>query len=160
MNQALLCKGYTSNVGYVGEGVAIGTADVGTATEKGREMAKFSAKLPLTAEMLEDFNYIASQFRLELQENAMLFEDAEVYGGDGSDGVNPKHIYGIVGHGTTFNATTAGVALSVAVPNIGDVVDSGLLQAKKSHYNGANILWINPSDFFKWKKTNFSFMKT
>lgn len=141
---------YTSNAGYVGEGVAA-TSDTGTAAEKTRDFAKVSARLPLSAEMLEDANYIASALRMKMQEKGMIFADGEIYAGNGSDGVQPKHIYGIKGHATAFNATTAGVALAVENANIGDLVDSMILQAEKKDFNGANILWINPSDFFKFK---------
>jgi HK97 family phage major capsid protein len=143
---------YTTNVGYVAEGTGSASADTATATEKSRGMAKISAKLPLTAEMLEDADYIASQFKMKLQTKSMLFADAEVYGGDGSDSPNPTHIYGTKGHATAFNATTAGVALAVEDANIGDLVDACVLQAEKSEQRGLNTLWINPSDFFRLKK--------
>ncbi len=153
-NRVLWVEGaYTSNVGYVTEGTGQATADTGTAVEKGREMAKISAKLPLTSEMLEDADYVASAFRTKLQEKSLLFTDGEAYDGDGSDGGNPKHIYGIQGHATAFNATTAGVNATVDVPNIGDAVDAGILQCEKSNFRSSNILWLNPSDFYKWKKT-------
>lgn len=164
-NRVLWVDGaYTSNVGYVSEGTGQATADTGTATEKTREMAKISAKLPLTAEMLEDANYIASAFRAKMSEKAALFVDGEAYDGDGSDGGETKHIYGIKGHATAFNATTAGVATSVVDANIGDLVDAMILQAEKSNFRGSNILWMNPSDFFKFKTTkdadgNYIFVK-
>ena len=142
---------YTSNAGYVGEGTGAATADSGTAVEKSRAMAKISAKLPLTADLLEDADYIASKFRMKMAEQALLFTDKEYYAGDGSDGVAPNHIYGIVGQSTTFNATTAGLALAIKTPNIGDVVDAAILQAKLSEQRGLNVLWINPADFQKFK---------
>ena len=153
-NRVLWVEGaYTSNVGYVGEGTGQATADNGTAAEKSRAMAKISAKLPLTAELLEDAEYVASAFRMKMQEKAMLFADSEFYTGDGSDGVNPNHIYGIVGHATAFNAATAGVTASVDKANIGDLVDACILQAAKSEQRGLNVVWMNPSDFYKMKKT-------
>ena len=155
---------YTSNVGYVAEGVGIANADVGTAVEKGREMAKISAKLPLTTEMLEDAEYVASAFKVKMQEKALLFTDNEVYAGDGSDGVNPKHIYGIKGHATTFSAVTIGKNAKVAFANIGDLINGMILQAKLSQFNNSNIIWINPSDFFDFKTAkdaqgNYMFVK-
>ncbi|NIA28719.1 MAG: phage major capsid protein [Actinobacteria bacterium] len=153
-NRVLWVEGaYTSNVGYVGEGTGQGTADTGTAVEKSRAMAKISAKLPLTAELLEDADYIASAFRMKMQEKALLFADGEFYTGDGSDGVNPNHIYGIVGQSTAFNPTTAGVLAAIATPNIGDLIDSCILQAELSEQKGLDTLWINPSDFFKMRYT-------
>ena len=68
-NRVLWVEGtYTSNAGYVGEGTGPATADAGAAAEKSRAMAKISAKLPLTAELLEDAEYIASAFRMKMQE--------------------------------------------------------------------------------------------
>jgi HK97 family phage major capsid protein len=151
-NRVLWVEGsYTSNVGYVGEGTGQTTADTGTATEKTRQMAKISAKLPLTAELLEDAEYIASAFRMKMQEKAMIFTDGEFYTGDGSDGGEPNHIYGIVGQSTAFSAATAGVAAAVDKANIGDLVDACILQAEKSEQRGLNVLWMNPSDFFDFK---------
>jgi len=153
-NRVLWVEGaYTSNVGYVSEGTGQATADSGTATEKAREMAKVSAKLPLTAEMMEDADYFATSLRNKMQEKSLLFEDGEAYDGDGSDGVNPKHIYGIKGQATAFNATTAGVAASVDSANIGDLVDAMVLQAEKENFRNTNIIWMNPSDFFKFRTT-------
>lgn len=144
---------YTSNVGYVAEGTGQSTADAGTATEKTRGMAKISAKLPLSAELLEDADYIASAFKMKMQDKAMLYTDAQVYAGDGSDSPNPTHIYGIQGHATAFNAATAGVTNSVPYANIGDLMDACTLQAAKSEHRGLNAVWMNPSDFFALKKS-------
>lgn len=153
-NRVLWVEGaYSTNVGYVTQGTGQATADTGTAVEKSRAMAKISAKLPLTAELLEDAEYVASAFRMKMQEKAMLFTDAEFYTGDGDDSTNPNHIYGIVGQSTAFNATTAGVANKVENANIGDLVDACVLQAEKSEQRGLNIVWMNPSDFFLMKKT-------
>jgi HK97 family phage major capsid protein len=144
---------YTSNVGYVSEGTGQATADSGTAVEKTREMSKISAKLPLTAEMLEDFEYIANAFRSKMMEKSSLFTDGEAYDGDGSDGGEPKHIYGIKGHATAFNATTAGVALTVVEPNIGNLVDAMILQAEVANFRSTNVLWMNPKDFYRFRST-------
>jgi len=144
---------YTSNVGYVAEGTGSATADTGTATEKSRGMAKISAKLPLTAELLEDADYIASAFKMKMQEKAMVYVDGQAYTGDGSDSPNPTHIYGIQGHATAFSAATAGVTNAVKEANIGDLIDACVLQAEKSEQRGLNVVWINPSDFFALKKT-------
>lgn len=143
---------YASNVGYVGEGTGPATADTKTAVEKTRGMAKISAKLPLTAEELEDAEYLASKFRMKMQSQAMLYTDLQFYSGDGSDSPNPTHIYGIVGHATAFSAATAGVTNAVFQANIGDLIDACILQGQKSEQNGINVLWINPSDFYLMKK--------
>lgn len=152
LNRVLWVDGaYTSNVGYVTEGTGQATADTGTATEKYREMAKISAKLPITEEMLEDASYIASAFRAKMVEKATLFVDGEAYDGDGSDGVNPKHIYGIKGHATAYSAATTGSAAKINEANIGDLVNDMILQAEKSNFRGSNILWMNPTDFNRFR---------
>lgn len=164
-NRVLWVEGaYTSNVGYVSEGTGAATADAGTATEKTRAMAKISAKLPLTAEMLEDADYIASAFRMKMQEKAMLYTDLQVYSGDGNDSTQANHIYGIVGHATAFSAATAGVSAAIQNANIGDLIDACLLQARLSEQNGLNVVWMNPADFFRLKKAkdevgNYLFVK-
>lgn len=151
-NRVLWVDGaYTSNVGYVSEGTGQATADTGTATEKTRQMAKISAKLPITEEMLEDANYIASAFRAKMVEKATLFVDGEAYDGDGSDGGSANHIYGIKGHATAYNATTTGSAAKVDNANIGDLVNDMILQAEKENYRGSNILWMNPTDFARFR---------
>ncbi len=151
-NRVLWVEGaYVSNVGYVGEGVGQATADTGTAVEKSRAMAKISAVLPISADMMEDADYVASAFRMKMQERALQFTDLEVYSGDGSDGVNPDHIYGIVGHATAYSAATTGSALAIADANIGDLVDDAILQAELSEQRGLNTLAIHPSTFQKFK---------
>lgn len=143
---------YTSHCGYVGEGTGQATADTGTATEKSRQMAKISAKLPLTAEMLEDAEYLASALRMKLQENSLLFADGEIYAGDGADGgANAKHIYGIKGQATAYSQVTTGSANTVLKANIGDVLDDVILQAELAHQKGLNKLFINPKDFKRFR---------
>lgn len=143
---------YTSHVGYVGEGTGQATADTGTATEKSRQLAKISAKLPLTAEMLEDAEYLASAFRMKLQENSLLFTDGEIYDGNGADGgANAKHIYGIVGQSTAYSQVTTGSANTVAKANIGDLVDDVILQAELSEQKGLNKLFMNPKDLKRFR---------
>jgi HK97 family phage major capsid protein len=144
---------YTSNVGYVAEGTGSASADTATATEVSRGMAKISAKLPLSAELLEDADYIASALKMKMQEKAMVWTDLKFYNGDGSDSPNPTHIYGIQGHATAFSAATAGVTNSVPYANIGDLIDACVLQAAKSEQRGLNVVWMNPSDFFTMKKS-------
>jgi HK97 family phage major capsid protein len=164
-NRVLWVEGaYTSNAGYVGEGTGQATADTGAAVEKSRAMAKVSAKLPLTAELLEDAEYIASQFRMKMQEKALLFVDGEVYDGDGNDSTQPNHIYGIKGHATAFDATVVPTGSKVELANIGDLVDAVILQAEVAEQRGLNRVWINPKDFFRFKTAkdemgNYLFVK-
>ena len=152
-NRVLWVEGtFTSNVGYVAQGTGQATADAGTAAEKSRAMAKISAKLPLTAELLEDADYIASAFRMKMQEKALIFADGECYDGDGDDSTNPSHIYGIQGQSTAYSVATTGSADTVEKPNIGDVVDDAVLQAELSEQRGLNKIWMNPKDFARFRK--------
>lgn len=146
---------YTSNVGYVGEGAGNGNDDSGKAVEKTRGMAKISAKLPLTAELLEDADYIASAFRMKLQENSLEFADDEFYTGNGDDANHPDHIYGIVGQSTPLDLETNGVLASVDRANVGDVLDAVLLQAKNAKRK-IDTIWMNPTDVFKWRHAKTS----
>lgn len=151
-NRVLWVEGsFTSNVGYVTEGTGQATADSGAAVEKTRGLAKISAKLPLTAELLEDADYVASAFRMKMQEKAMIFVDGELYDGDGDDSVNTDHIYGIKGHATAYNITTTGSTGTVERANIGDLMDDCILQAELSEQRGLNKVWMNPKDFKKFK---------
>lgn len=152
-NRVLWVEGsYTSNVGYVGEGTGQTTADSGSGVEKTRAMAKISAKLPLTAELLEDAEYVASALRMKMQEKAMLFVDKECYSGDGNDSTQPNHLYGIVGHATAYNITTTGSTGTVEKANIGDLVNDAILQAELSEQRGLNVVWMNPKDFARFRK--------
>jgi HK97 family phage major capsid protein len=114
-------------------------------------MAKFSAKLILTDEMLQDASYVASAFRMKMQSRAMLFADGEVYDGNGSDGAQPKHVYGIQGHATAFDATVVPDDAKVENGNIGDLMDAIILQAETEEQRGLNKVWINPKDFIRFK---------
>jgi len=141
--------GYTSNVDYVGEGVAVDNPDEGTATEATRPMAKISARLPLTAEMFEDANYIAQALRNKMIERINLFTDREFYLGDGAT-APVQHINGIVGEATPYVKPTG---FEVERPNIGDLIDSCILQAENANQVGIDIVWMSPTDYMNAKKT-------
>jgi len=96
---------YTSNVGYVGEGAAIGADDTGAEEEKTREVAKISAKIPFTAEMFEDRSAFASRLQNKLMFNSEKFINTELISGDGNDATQKKHIYGLKTQGSTAYST-------------------------------------------------------
>lgn len=154
---------YTSHVGYVGEGQANGTSDSVSAVEKYRSLAKISAILPVTAEMLEDTDFIASQLETQMAGKAMLFLDKEIYKGDGDDKTNPNHFYGLLGAATDFSATKSGVATAIETPTAADLVASVKLQGQVidatddsyGDHGGFNIdvVFINPVDAMKWRHT-------
>lgn len=120
---------HTSGVGYVGEGVNTTVSDTIAVTERSRAMAKISAHMKVTTEMLEDTPMIAGQLQTQLTSKAALFADKEMFAGDGNDATQPNHFYGLQGVAVAFDATKAGVATSVENPNIGDIVDAMCLQA-------------------------------
>jgi len=123
---------YTSNAGYVGEGAAQAKADTAPAVEKSRAMAKASAKIKVTAEMFEDYSYIASEIQSEMMNYGLLFLDNEIYGGDGNDSTQPNHVYGLKSQGTAFSAAKSGRVgnKGVVAPNLGDLADAMKVQAR------------------------------
>lgn len=154
---------YVSNVGYVGEGQANSKDDTISATEKTVQMAKFSAKMPVTTEMFEDVDFIMSQLKTQMVDKTLLYVDREAYSGDGDDSSNPRHIYGLWGAATAFSAAKAGVAAAIETPHVGDLVGAIKVQAQvidaaddtKKDDGGYNIdtLFINPVDAMKWRHT-------
>lgn len=128
-SKALWIEGaYTSNVAYVGEGVANPTADSGTEDEKTREIAKVSAKLPLTAEMFEDLSAFAARLQNKLRFNVEQFVNNELIDGDGNDATQKKHIYGLITQGST--AFAAGALADVyKAANIDDLATAIKVQA-------------------------------
>lgn len=148
-NRASWLEGsYTSNVGYVDELTAISTADAGSMTEKTREMAKIAAKMPYSAEMVEDTSMALNWFKTKAQQYILNKVDNELFAGDGHDTTAPKHIYGIkVSGSTAFNATTAGLNGKIDGANIVDVVTTSKTQIKisgKDQYT-PNAIFMHPT---------------
>lgn len=148
-NRASWLEGsYTSNVGYVDELTAISTADAGSMTEKTREMAKVAAKMPYSAEMVEDTSMALNWFKTKAQQYILNKVDSELFAGDGDDTTAPKHIYGIkVSGSTAFNATTAGLNGKIDGANVVDVVTAAKTQIKisgKDQYM-PNAIFMNPT---------------
>ena len=146
---------YSSQVAYIGETVGIpeGSEDSATATEATRKMAKASFVLKISANAMESADYLVSRIRTRGIEEAMLWADTEFYSGDGNDGTQPEHIYGIVGQATPY---VKPVGAEVADPNIGDLIDAAVLQARNFEQDGLDILWMNPTDFYRHRKTKDS----
>lgn len=154
---------YASAVNYINEGEANTKEDTVSATEKYRQLAKISAKMKVTTEMLEDTSYIANQLETQMREKSMLFLDREAYAGDGDDATKPYHIYGLWGAATDFSATKAGVAGAIETPHVGDLVGAIKLQGSvidatdetKKDDGGYTIdtVLINPVDAMKWRHT-------
>lgn len=128
-SKALWIEGaYTSNVAYVGEGVANPTADTGVEAEKTREIAKVGAKLPLTAEMFEDLSAFAARLQNKLRFNVERFVNNELISGDGNDATQKKHIYGLITQGSTPFAAGA-LANQFKAANIDDLAAAVKVQA-------------------------------
>lgn len=128
-SKALWIEGaYTSNVAYVGEGVANPTADTGVEGEKTREIAKVGAKLPLTAEMFEDLSAFAARLQNKLRFNVEKFVNNELISGDGNDATQKKHIYGLITQGSTPFAAGA-LANQFKAANIDDLAAAVKVQA-------------------------------
>lgn len=119
---------YTSNVGYVGEGAAIGTEDTGTEEEKTREVAKISAKIKFTAEMFEDRSAFAARLQNKLLFNSEKFVNTNLISGDGNDATQKKHIYGLITQGSTAFAVGA-LANAYPKANIDDLATAINVQA-------------------------------
>lgn len=120
---------YTSNVGYVGEGVAQATADTGSEEEKTREVAKISAKIPFTAEMFEDRSAFAARLQNKLMFNSEKFINTELVTGDGNDTTQKKHIYGLITQGSIPYVTPTGLVGAYPKATIDDLAIAINVQA-------------------------------
>lgn len=147
---------FFSNVGYIDELTAITTGDGATIEEKYREVAKIGSKLPFSRETTQDMSYFINWAQNEGRKAILAKVDTEILVGEGDDSTAPKKVYGLISKGTTaFNATTAGVALSIENANIADLIASCVTQIKlqgKESYN-PNVVFMNPSDVTKLKAT-------
>lgn len=147
-NRIVYCNAsFVDNTDYVGEGNAVASANTGTLVEKYREMAKVGSKLEFTSEMVSDASYFLNWLRNQAQLAIQAKVDADVFGGDGADGTKPKHIYGIKGAATAFNAAAAGHDANVEKADL-----YSLLLACKAQIeiatNGAytpNTVFVHPS---------------
>jgi len=152
---------FTDNTNYVGEGSAVGSADGAAAEEKTRGLAKIAAKLPFTREMSTDLSYFLNWARTEAIKAIQNKVDTLILSGDGADtnSTTQKHIYGIIGQGSTaFSASTAGLAGAFVNPDFINLIDAIDAQVEKAT-NGAfyaDTIYMNPSDFAKYKNIRTS----
>jgi HK97 family phage major capsid protein len=153
-NRVVYCNAsFTDNTDYVGEGAAVATANTGSVVEKYREVAKIGSKLEFTAEMMSDANYFLNWLRNQsiLAINAKV--DSLAWNGDGADGSNAKHIYGIKGAATAFDADAAGHKGKIENADV-----YALLLACKSQIelatNGAytpNTVFVHPAEYTRMR---------
>lgn len=143
---------FVDNTDYVGEGAAVATANSASAVEKYREVAKVGNKLEFTAEMLTDMSYFLNWARNQSRNAIFAKVDSLIWNGDGADGTQPKHVYGIKKSATAFDAAKAG--LTSAIEN----ADSrALLLAMKAQIeketNGAytpNVVFMSAEDLVQF----------
>lgn len=130
--------------GYVGEGEE-GSDSSATATEKYREVAKIHNRLPFTAEMLTDMSFFLNWAQNQARNAVIAKVDTLMWNGDGADGSQPKHIYGIKGAATAFDATKAGLKNAIVKPDKRALLLAMKAQIKKET-NGAytpNIVYMS-----------------
>jgi len=133
---------YTSNVGYVGENAAIGNDDAAAGVEKYRQMAKISAKLPITTETFEDLPQFAQRLTEQMNRKASLFIDTNILSGDGNDATQPNHIYGLISQGSTaFDLVTYAGIYDKAT--IADLIDACTVQGEVGFYK-LNTVRLHP----------------
>ena len=147
---------FTDNTNYVDEGAAPATADAATAEEKTRGLAKVAAKLPFTREVSTDLSYFLNWARAEAIKAIQNKVDTEILSGAGADtsAATKKKIYGIIGQGSTpFSASAAGVATAIPNANLWNLIDAVDAQVSKATNDAyfADTIYINPSDFAKYK---------
>ena len=147
---------FTDNTDYVDEGAAPATADAATAEEKTRGLAKVAAKLPFTREVSTDLSYFLNWARAEAIKAIQNKVDTEILSGAGADtsAATKKKIYGIIGQGSTpFSASAAGVATAIPNANLWNLIDAVDAQVSKATNDAyfADTIYINPSDFAKYK---------
>lgn len=152
-NQASWFDGtYYSNVGYMSELTAITTGDGAEIVEKYRELAKVGAKLPFSSEVTTDMSYFVNWAQNEARLSVLHKIDELIFEGAGADTTKPKEIYGIKTKGATaFNASTAGLALSISNANLADLIRAAATQVRiqgKGRYN-PNLVFLHPSDVAK-----------
>lgn len=143
---------FTDNTDYVGEGQAVATANSATAAEAYREIAKIGNFLPFTAESMEDMSYFLNWARNQSRTAIYAKVDNELWNGDGSDEGNKKHIYGIKGAATEFDATKAGLANEIEKADSRDVLLAMKAQIEVET-NGAyspNVVFMSASELVKF----------
>ena len=136
---------FVDATGYVGEGQE-GNDSSATAAEKYREVAKIHNRLPFTAEMLTDMSFFLNWAQNQARNAVIANVDAKMWNGDGADGgANAKHIYGIKGAATAFDATKAGLKNAIEKPDVKALLLAMKAQIKKET-NGAytpNIVYMS-----------------
>jgi len=122
---------FVDATGYVGEGEESANESSATATEKYREIAKVDCKLKFTSEMLTDMSFFLNWAQNQARNAIVSKVDALMWNGDGADGANAKHIYGIKGLATAFDAAKAGLKNAIEKPDSRTLLLAMKAQAKK-----------------------------
>lgn len=143
---------YTDNTGYLEELAENKNKNTASLVGKYRELSKIGSYLPFSAEMAEDYGYFLAWVQSKAIEGIRNKLDTLLWEGDGDDTSHPQHIYGLKTSGVTaFNASTAGLANSVAMPNIADLLLAMKTQAKVQTNEAytPNVALVNYATEFK-----------
>lgn len=142
---------YTSSVGYVSEITALGSADTAAIEEKYRELAKVGAKLPFSSEAANDMSFFVNWAKNKGVEAILNKIDDLLYNGEGNDSTKPSEVYGLKANSTAFNATTAGLALSISNANIADLIRATSVQIEVGSLGqfAANAVYLSPANLAK-----------
>ena len=153
-NRAMWFDGvYFDNADYVEELTAVTTGDGATIEEKYRELAKIGSMLKFSSETTTEMSYFVNWARGKGIEAILSKVNSLIYSGVGADGgAYTKKIYGLKTQGSTaFNATTAGMALSVQDANITDLILAArtqvMIQGKGNYIPDA--VYLYPSEVSK-----------
>jgi len=153
-NRAMWFDGaYFGNADYVEELTAVTTGDGATIEEKYRELAKIGSKILFSSEVTTEMSSFVNWARGKGIEAILSKVNSLIYSGAGADGgAYTKKIYGLKTQGSTaFNATTAGMALSVQDANITDLILAArtqvMIQGKGNYIPDA--VYLYPSEVSK-----------
>ena len=130
---------FADATGYVGEGEEASGESSATAVEKYREVAKVHNKLSFTSEMVTDMSFFLNWAQNQARNAIISKVDTLMFEGDGVDGgAKAKHMYGIKGMATAFDAEKAGLKNKLVKPDIKALLLAMKAQIKKET-NGAYI---------------------
>lgn len=127
----------TKNVGYVEELAENANKTEVTFLEKQRRAAKIATYMEISSEVENWFEALYDFCVNEGERLIMSDLDAKVWNGDGSDGVNPTHIYGVKAAATAF--AKLGTYNNA---NEADVIIDAVAQIRKAGY-AANVAIVS-----------------
>lgn len=127
----------TKNVGYVEELAENANKSEVSFLEKQRRAAKIATYMEISSEVENWFEALYDFCVNEGERLIMSDLDGKVWDGDGSDGVNPTHIYGIKGSATAFSKLG-----TYQDANEADVIIDAVAQIRKAGF-AANVAIVS-----------------